>query len=168
MPRRHLNFARIHARNDALVWKAIRTRPLPKHANIGLAYSRRPGDFEELGVAVNERGEDYGYAFAHFLDEFYLFRRPSFFAKEPPASFSPKRRAFLAATAEYVSREFGREAPAWTSKPEYFLAEEWDFITDMPEFVEELRARVDRRRERATPEFLRHNIIYEARGLLRL
>jgi len=38
----------------------------------------------------------------------------------------------------------------------------------MPEFVEELRDRVDGRRARATPEFLKHNIIYQARGLLRL
>lgn len=151
-----------------MVWNAIRTRPLPKHSNIGLKFSRRPGDFEELAIAVFERDDDYGYAFAHFLDEFYLFRRPSFFAKEPPPSFNPKDRAFLAATAEYLSREFGWEAPAWTSKSEYFLAEEWDYVVDLPEFPEELRLRIAHRRERATPEFLRHGIIYEARGLLRL
>lgn len=168
MARRRLNFAKVYARNDALVWNAIRTRPLPKHSNIGLAYSRRPGDFEELGTAVLERGEDYGYAFAHFLDEFYLFRRPSFFAKKPPEEFGPRRRAFLAATAEYLSHQFGWEPPAWVNEPEYFLAEEWDFITAMAEFVEELRPRSANRRQRATPEFLHHNIIYEARGLLRL
>src|ERR1700733_14706557 len=120
-----------------MVRNAIRTRPLPKHATMGLRFSRRPCDFEELAVAVFERGDEFGYAFAHFLDEFYLFRRPSFFAKEPPASFRPKDRAFLAATAEYLSREFGWEPPAWTAKPEYHLDEEGDFITDMPEFVEE-------------------------------
>jgi len=108
---RRLNFARVHARNDALVWQAIRSRPLPKHANIGLKFSRRPGDFEELGVAVLERGEDYGYAFAHLLDEFWLFRQPRFFEKEPPLAFGSQRRAFLAATAEYLSREFGWEPP---------------------------------------------------------
>jgi hypothetical protein len=168
VPRRRLNFAKIHARNDALVWKAIRTRPVPKHNNIGLAFSRRPGDFAELAIAVFQRGDEFGYAFAHFLDEFYLFRRPNFFEKEPPASFSAKERAFLAATAEYLSREFQWEPPAWTEKPEYFLPEEWDYVADLSEFPEELRPRIDNRRKRATPEFLRHGIIYEARGLLRL
>ncbi len=164
MARRRLNFAR----NDALVWKAIRTRPLPKHSNIGLKFSRRPGDFEELAIAVFERGDDFGYAFSHFCDEFFLFRRSSFFAKESPLSFNPHDRAFLAATAEYLSREFGWEAPTWVNKPEYFLPEEWDYVADLPEFPEELRDRIANRRERATPEFRRRNILFEGRGLLRL
>lgn len=168
VPRRRPDFARIHARNDALVWKGIRTRPVPKHGNIGLRYSRRPGDFEELSVAVFQRGEEYGYAFSHFLDEFYLFRRRSFFAKEPPADFDRRDRAFLAATAEYLCREFSWDPPDWVNSPEFFLDEEWDYVADLPEFPEDLRPRITNRRKRGTPEFLRHNIIFEARGLLRL
>lgn len=167
MTRRRPNFEKIHARNDALVWKAIRSRPIPKHSRIGLVHSGRPGNFEELGRAVAE-GQKYGYAFAHFLDEFYLFRQPSFFEREPPSEFDPHRRAFLAAVAEYLSHQFDWEPPDWTNKPEYFLTEEWDYLADFDEFPEELRNRIDSRRSRATPEFLRHNIIYEARNLLRL
>src|SRR6185437_12015131 len=99
---------RLHARQR--VREAIRSRPVPKHDNVGLKYSCRPGDDEELGIAVLDC-DHYRYAFAHFLDEFYLFRRPTFFAKEP-------------------------------------------------EFVEDLRPRIARRRERGTPEFRRRNILF--------
>lgn len=167
MPRRRPDFAKIRARNDALVWRAIHSRPVPGHDRFGLEHSGRSGDFEELGRAV-ERGEVFGYAFAHFLDEFYLFRRPSFFAKEPPVAFPPRRRAFLAGVAEYLSNQFDLDPPEWIGKPEYFLSEEWDYVSDFEEFPEELRDRIDERRARATPEFLRRGIIYEARNLLRL
>lgn len=168
MPRRRVNFARIHARNDALAWAAIHSRPAPTHDQFGLRYSGRPANFEELAEAVHQRGQEFDFALSHFLDEFYLFRRPSFFQKEPPASFGPKDRAFLAATAEFLCHEFGFEPPAWASREEYRLPAEWDYITDIPEFPEALRSRVAARRERATPEFLRHGIIFESRGLLRL
>jgi hypothetical protein len=92
MPRRRLNFAAIKARNDAIAWKTIRSRPIPTSANFGLANSGRPANFVEIERAMVERGQDYGYAFDHFLDEFYLFRRASFFAEEPPTSFDTRRR----------------------------------------------------------------------------
>jgi hypothetical protein len=117
---------------------------------------------------VAEGGQEYGYAFAHFLDEFYLFRRGSFFTEEPPRSFSPRERAFLAAVAEFLSQEFGLPLPAWTEKPEYFLLEEWDWVSDIEGFPEALRVRIDGRRERATPAFRRRNILYEGRNLIRL
>lgn len=56
----------------------------------------------------------------------------------------------------------------WSEKPEYFLAEEWDWVADEEDFPELLRKRIDRRRERATPEFRRRNILYEGRNLIRL
>lgn len=166
--RRHLNFARIHARNDALAWAAIHSRPALTHDQFGLRHSGRPANFEELAEAIHERGQEFDFALSHFLDEFYLVRRPCFFAQEPPASLSQKERAFLAATAEFLCREFAIEAPAWINREEYRLPVEWDYITDIPEFPESLRDRVAARRERATPEFLRHGIIFESRGLLRL
>jgi hypothetical protein len=168
MPRRRPNFTAIKARNDALAWKAIHSRPVPKEEHRGLRYSGRPANYDELEQAVVEHGQDYGYAFAHFLDEFYLFRRASFFAEEPPTSFDTRRRAFLAAVAEFLSQEFGLPIPAWTEKPEYFLAEEWDWVEDYPGFNEELRSRISRRRESATPAFRRRNILYEGRNLIRL
>jgi hypothetical protein len=115
-----------------------------------------------------ERDQDYGHALAHFLDEFYLFRQASFFSEEPPATFDTRRRAFLAAVAEFLSQEFGLPVPAWTEKQEYFLAEEWDWIEDHPGFNEELHFRISRRRASATPAFRRRKILYEGRNLIRL
>jgi hypothetical protein len=34
-------------------------------------------------------------AFRDFLEEFYYFKRSSFFRYEPPKEFSPRERAFL-------------------------------------------------------------------------
>lgn len=115
-----------------------------------------------------EREQDYGNPFDHFMDEFYLFRGASFFAEEPPNSFATRRRAFLAAVAEFLSQEFGLLVPPWTEKPKYFLAEEWDWIEECPGFNEKLRSRISRRRESATRAFRRRNILYEGRNLIRL
>ncbi len=167
MLRRRLNFAAIHARNDAVAWKAIHTRNAPREEERGLKVSGRPANYVELAEAVRA-GQDRSFAFAHFLDEFYLFRQPSFFALEPPEEFPAKYRAFLAAVAEYLSHEFYLPVPEWSEKPEYFLAEEWDWVADAEDFPELLRKRIDRRRERATPEFRRRNILYEGRNLIRL
>jgi len=67
-----------------------------------------------------------------------------------------QRRAFLAATTEYLCRRFKMKAPAWTKKPEYFLHEEWN-----PDDL-------CHNRRRAAPEFKRHGILFQARGLIRL
>jgi hypothetical protein len=168
MIRRRPNFTAIKARNDAIAWKAIQSRPLPTSTHFGLANSGRPANFVEIERAMVEREQAYGYACDHFLDEFYLFRRQSFFAEEPPASLDRRRRAFLAAVAEFLSGEFQLPLPEWTEKPEYFLAEEWDWVEDQPDFNDELRARISRRRESATPAFRRRNILYEGRNLIRL
>jgi len=168
MARRRLNFAAIHARNDALAWEAIHSRKVPVNKHAGLAMSGRPANFQELADAVETSGQDYGFALSHFLDEFYLFRCADFFDIEPPTSLPAKERAFLAAMTEFLCHEFELPVPARTEKAEYFLEEEWDYVTELEEFPEELRDRVAKRRERATAEFLRHNIIFESRGLIRL
>jgi hypothetical protein len=167
MSRRRLNFAAIRLRNDALAWRAIHARDYPQTEPRGLKRSGRPANYPELGEAIAV-GQDRSYAFAHFLDEFYLFRRASFFAAEPPKESPVKYRVFLAAVAEYLSHEFGLPVPEWTEKPEYFLSEEWDWVADDASFPEALKNRIDRRRERATPEFRRRNILYEGRNLIRL
>lgn len=166
--RRRPNFAAIKKRNDAAAWATIHARPRPKKASGGLQSSGRPANYRELIEAVTDRGQEFGYAFAHFLDEFYLFRDVSFFSEEPPGQFVPSRRVFLAGVAEFLCHEFSLPVPAWTEKPEYFLDEEWDYVADFDEFPKELHDRINQRRERATPEFRRRNIIYEARNLLRL
>jgi hypothetical protein len=147
--------------------KAIHARPIPKDLTRGLAANNTPANFVELAAAVVS-GTSYGYACAHFLDEFYFYRQAFFFDEEPPTSFDTHRRAFLAAVAEFLSQEFGLPMPAWTEKREYFLTEEWDFAETQPGFNDELRARIDRRRASATPAFKRRNILYEGRNLIRL
>jgi hypothetical protein len=164
---RHVNFAAVHARNDARAWAAIHERPIPTDAHCGLALSGRPANYAELQQAV-ESGQDLGFAFSHFLDEFYLFRNASFFAVEPPPFFGFRLRAFLAAVAEFLCHEFSLDVPAWVDQPEYALSEEWDWTADLENFPDELRDRVAQRRDRATPEFRKHNIIYESRNLIRL
>jgi len=67
MPRRRPNFAAIHARMDALAWKAIHERKVPVDEHAGLAMSGRPANFQELADAVETSGQDYGFALSHFL-----------------------------------------------------------------------------------------------------
>lgn len=121
------------------MWEAIRSRPIPNSGHYGLGKSGRPANFDEMGTAVFDRKQDFDFALSHFLDEIYLFKNPHFLDREPPASFSQKDRAFLAATAEWLAGQFAWEPALWIDKPEYFLPEEWDYLADLPEFPEALR-----------------------------
>ena len=113
-------------------------------------------------------GADYGYAFAHFLHEFYLYRQASFFAEEPSRQvFDQRQRSFLAAMAELQCHKLFLPVPHLDRK-RGVLQDEWDWVRDIEGFNEQFRARVDRRRKQASPEFRRHNILYEGRNLLRL
>ena len=69
--------------------------------------------------------------------------------------------------AEFLSHEFKLQVPTWTERPRYFLDEEWDWADD-GEMPQALRDRLPARRDRATPEFRRRNIVYEGRNLIRL
>jgi hypothetical protein len=95
------------------------------------------------------------FAFHNFLDEFYYFKRPSFFRLEPPKEFSPQQRALLAATAEYLCRRFDLRCPKWTQKPEYVLKQEWNPLGMT-------------NRRKAAPEFKRHGVLYPGRALIRI
>lgn len=144
---------------DRIAWRIIAR----KHADAG----DKPGgarlpNFPEIAywmkrgsVMSGTSSMSFTDAFDNFLDEFYLFKRASFFRQEPPKEFSGRDRAFLAATAEHLCRRFHLRCPAWTEKPEYFLAEEWDVV--------ELG-----NRRKSAPEFRRRGMIFAERGLIRL
>jgi hypothetical protein len=67
--------------------------------------------------------------------------------------FDRWQRAFLAATAEYLSVRFKLPVPDWVHQPEFVLAEEWDRAA----------TRAD-----ADPVYLKHGIVYNTRDLIRL
>ncbi len=94
-------------------------------------------------------------SFHNFLDEFYYFKRASFFRYEPPTEFTAQQRALCAATADYLCRRFKLRCPKWTQKPEYILSQEWNPLGMT-------------NRRKATPEFKRHGILYPARALIRI
>jgi hypothetical protein len=149
--RRRLNFARIHARGDALAWATI-DRRVPASGPMGLGATGRAANFTQL-EEVLRRGTEYGYAFSEFLDEFYCFRRAEIFAEPPSDYFNLKQRAFFAALAEYMSIRLHLAVPDWVHASEFTLAEVWD--------REATRADAD-------PVFLRHGIVYNVRNLIRL
>ena len=136
---------------DKIAWDIIHKMPPPRMPNRkGLAQTGRPKDFAELEVLLSS-GEDWRIAFPMFLDEFYCFKTPDFFAVEPSGFFDVRMRAWLAGVAEYLCRRFGLPVPEWTEKPEYFLAEFWKRTDDAGE-----------------PEFRRRNVGYNPRHLIRL
>jgi hypothetical protein len=147
------------AKFDRMAWASIKRRKASKGVKPGVA---RPSTFPEIlewmkkGSAMwGTSSMSYENAFQNFLEEFYWFKRASFFRQEPPKEFSREERAFLAATAEYLCRRFELRCPAWTKKPEYFLDKEWDVLG----FTN---------RRKSAPEFKRHGILFAARGLIRL
>jgi hypothetical protein len=125
MVRRRLNFAAIRARGEtsSLGRRSTRVSPPPATTRAWRRVGR--ANFAELEQQLRF-GMDYGYAFSEFLDELYLFRRPNFFAQALSGYFSAGQRAFLAATAAYLSNRFGLPVPDWVHRPEFVLAEEWD------------------------------------------
>ena len=142
---------------DRMAWGIIARKRADPDDKPGQA---RPSNFPEILYWMNRGSVMWGTtsmkfetAFHNFLDEFYLFKRESFFADEPPKEFSPQQRAFLAATAEYLCRRFRLSCPPWTNKPEYFLPEKFNMLIGS---------------HRPAPEYKRHGILFSSRGLIRL
>jgi len=108
---------------------------------------------------------DFELSWSEFCHEFYRYKGASFFAVEPPKSFSPERRAMLAGVAEYLSIRFDLPVPDWTSHPEYYLDHIWDPREDILPDIEQYR---DEHRTRSHEAFLKRNIIFETRGLISL
>lgn len=147
-----------HSRLDRIAWQTILDRP--QHEPVG-----SPRNFAELrpceGVAFAE-------ALDGFLERFYSWRRPSFFEFEPPTSFKPEYRAFLAAMTEFLCRKYGLPVPKWTEASVYFLAEEWDPALEMDEVPVTALIPIERLRERSAPEFRRRGILFAGRNLIRV
>jgi hypothetical protein len=150
---------KLRAKLDRKAWAILRRRKAPKGAKPGVARaSNYPEILERMkkgSVMWGTKSKSFDTAFHDFLDEFYYFKSASFFRYKPPKEFSPRERAFLAATAEYLCRRFKLRCPTWTKKAEYFLEREWD------------RLGFGNRRLGA-PEYKRHGIIFWGRGLIRL
>jgi hypothetical protein len=61
------------------------------------------------------------------MHEFCRYKIASFFSEEPPPNMSPGFRGWLAGVAELMCLEFDlKPIPEWISRPEFFLAEEFD------------------------------------------
>jgi hypothetical protein len=83
--------------------------------------------------------------------------------------FSMSDACLSPGVAEHLCGHFRLPVPAWVEKPEFFLAEEWDFaseifvgsrmLLDMTPYWEERRAKSD-------AAFLRRNVIFEPRALI--
>ena len=84
-----------------------------------------------------------------------------FFAVEPPARFSPGRRALLAGVAETLSTRFNLPVPDWTQKSEYTLAEPWDPSAELFPGVS-----IEERMTYASPVFRKHNVVFKERSLI--
>jgi hypothetical protein len=149
---------------DQLAWAIIEEQTPRKGLPPGYAASGRPSNFQELADMIAATG-DFELAWSEFCHEFYRYKSASFFAVEPPKSFSPERRAMLAGVAEYLSDRFGLPVPEWTSHREFFLDHVWDPWEDILPDMEQYR---DERRARSHPAFLKRNVIYEPRNLISL
>ena len=103
----------------------------------------------------------YDLAILEFLDRFYLYKTADFFAVEPSEFFTLEVRAFLAATTEFLCKDFNLAVPSWVFKPEYILAEPYD-AAGMSEFG------IFYSLEDSTEEYRRRNVIFQSRGLIRL
>lgn len=145
---------------DKQAWAVLAERTPFTGKPEGFERSGRPANFAELAVAIEEYGS-YSHAWSEFLHEFYRYKIPDFFAVEPPAHFSPGRRALLAAVAEALCTRFGLPVPAWVQKPEYTLAEPWD---PNAEFYPGMS--IEERMSYASPVFQKHNVVFKERSLI--
>jgi hypothetical protein len=150
---------------DQIAWKTIKTAAVCSTEPFGYSKCGRPSNYAEFGRMLTDLDGDFGLAWGEFLHEFYRYRTAGFFAEPPPENLSPGRRAMLAGTAEYLSKEFNLPIPPWTERPEYFLPEIWDSWSeiglDVKEFEEERKAK-------SHECFLRRNVIYASRDLITL
>lgn len=142
---------------DDMAWKVILARE-PIEDSFG------PQNFAELEAELRNGGS-YQIAWPTMLDSFYRTHNPSLFATEPSTYFSPQQRAFFAGAVEYLTKLFEMETPAWVEKPEFFLDHEYDVRSLEDEISPETTARS---RAKTPLEFTRRNIVFEARGLIRL
>ena len=132
----------------------------------------RPRDFNEVGELLRV-GRQWHLAWGDWLHEFVYLKDARCLAAEPPAWFSPERRAMMAGTAEFFARLYKLPKPAWVDMPEYIL-DEMEYLSYCEEetedgeymcFPPDSEAALYRMKARSPKEMLRRNVIYEARSL---
>lgn len=144
---------------DDMAWKYLKERvPVPDSCPFGSQ------NFSELEKLLRD-GEDYLIEWPTMLDSFYRTRNPALFATEPSTYFSPQQRAFFAGAVEFLMHFYEMEPPAWVEKPEFFLDQEFDVRSKEGEVPPDATART---RAKSPIEFTRRNVVFEARGLIRL
>jgi hypothetical protein len=164
---------------DRTAWRTIDQLPQYPVRSAGLAKSGRPKSFPELEKQLR-MGIDFDCALSMFLHEFYQHRDPSFFAEPPSQQLSDIKRAALAGAAEWLCHRFGYDVPAWTEEPEFVLKSERNWFEDWdtsdpdgiilkkvfdPEFIVSIRQDSIKR---SAQEFIRRNLLFPVRGLIRI
>jgi hypothetical protein len=86
-----------------------------------------------------------------------------FFTEPPPASFELQYKVLLAGSAEYLCDRWELDMPDWIGDPQYRMPELTDFGVAR---LLDLRETRFRRCQRAAPQFLKRNLIFEARNLI--
>ncbi|GEM_PF-1429188 len=136
--------------------------------------SSRPSNYQELWEAVqayqpHPNDSDappwmwpaFEHAWSNFLHEFFYWRLADFFAVPPSAELGPERCAMLAGSAEYLCHRYDLDVPEWVADHRFQLPHLQDFYPENP-------ATRFARCQRAAPEFLSLNLIFEARNLITL
>jgi hypothetical protein len=149
-------------RLDEIAWGVIKAAKVHEGPPSGYAASGRPADFVELYDCAVRRN-DFEHAWSEFLHEFFRYKSASFFAVPPPSKMSPGRKAILAGTAEYLSKEFNLPVPEWCYDAEYTLPELWDPMSD---WNPEVDKHVEKRCSEAHEYFLKRNVIFASRNLI--
>lgn len=141
---------------DQIAWEQIKERkPRPWLPGWQRVTQGRPRSFAEFEQFL-QTSSHFDMVFDSFLDEFYFYKVADFFAHEPPTSLSPQQRAWLAATADFLSSEFELPHPAWVDKPEYTLSEWYDpYNFGLPP-------------EQTNSSFARHGVLFQTRSLIRV
>jgi len=140
---------------DLMAWQIIKNHPPMRPSIPGIHHNGRPKNFAEIAEATTNTFP-FEMAFNSFLDEFYRHRTADFFTQEPGTEFPRPIRALLAATAEFLSLEFGLPHPEWTSKPDFTLPvlyDPYDFGLD---------------EQSSNPIFTKHGVLFQTKSLIRL
>jgi hypothetical protein len=170
---RSLTAERLRDEMDQLCWDTMDLH-VPRRRPAGHRTSR-PSSYAELEVAAfaYELWPDeinhmpwtwpgFEHAWSNFLHEFFYWRLADFFTEPPPQTFPLEYQALLAGAAEYLCNRYDLDLPVWIDEPRYrmpILFEMW------PRLQWETRFR---RVQRSAPEFLKRNLVFEARGLITL
>ena len=161
---------------DRIAWETI-DRSLPALPREDYR-SRRPSNFADMwealetsvphpdeGLPLPGTWPAFEHVFADFLHEFYGLRRASCFSVAPPDGFGTERCALLAGVAEYLCRRYDLDLPGWIDDSRFCLHALWDPLEDI---CPDLRLTRYRRCQMSEPEFLRRNVVFEARNLVTL